>query len=142
MDSMKKMQYLQYLSILSLVFIICSGVYGIIIGIHYTNEYFHLTEELRNRADVTLSAGSLILNYFSGAFRGIITFACGIIGMINIQRKEVKTGYLIFLGILALFYILGIKKFPYMEEFVQMLVAVFCFGILSIFKFAKCHKAL
>lgn len=137
MDNMKK---IQYLSMLSLVFIICSGVYGVMIGIHYTNEYYRLTEELRNQAGVTITAGSLIFNYFLGAFRGIITIACGVIGMINIRKKEVKTGHLIFLGIVTLLYILGLKEFPYGEEFVQMLIAIFCFGMLSIYKFKKYHK--
>lgn len=137
MDNMKK---IQYLSILSLAFIICSGVYGIIIGIHYTNEYYRLTEDLRDQAGVTITVGTLIFDYFLGAFRGIITIACGVIGMINIRKKEVKTGHLIFLGIVTLLYILGLKKFPYGEEFVQMLIAVFCFGMLSICKFTGHHK--
>lgn len=127
---------LQYFSIIALFFIMCSGVYGIIIGIYYTNEYLRLTEELRNQSGVTITAVSLILNYFSGAFRGIITLASGMIGLANIRKQQVKTGYLVFLGILSLFYILGLKKFPYVEEFLQMLAAVFCFGMLGIYKYA------
>lgn len=134
------MRKIRYLSMLSLVFLICSGVYGMMIGIHYTNEYFHLTEGLRNQADVALTAGSLILSYFSGAFRGIITFACGLIGIRSIRKKDVKTGYLIFLAVLSLFYILGTMQFPDVEEIVQMLVAVFCFVMLSVAKTAKWHN--
>lgn len=134
------MKKLQWLSILSLIFIICLGVYDLICGILSTNEYYRLTEELRNQAGVTITADSLIGNYFIGAFRGILTSACGIIGMINIRKKEVKTVILILLGIAALFFTLGLKEYPYWEEFIQMLAAVFCFGTLSIYKFAKYRR--
>lgn len=101
---MNNTKILQYLSIIALIFIMCSGIYGIIIGIHYTNEYLRLTEELGTQSGVTITAFSLILNYFSGAFRGIVTLACGMIGLVNIRKQQVKTGYLVFLGILSSFY--------------------------------------
>lgn len=133
-SNMNNTKILQYFSILSLIFIICSGVYGILIGIHYTNEYLRLTEELRNQPGVTITAVSLLLQYFSGAFRGMITLASGIIGLANIRKQEVKTGYLVFLGILSLLYIFGWKRFPYTDEFLQMSAAVFCFVMLGIYK--------
>ncbi len=131
------MKKLQSLSIVSLFFLICSGVYGIIIGIHYTNEYFSLTEELRKETGVAITTGMLMFEYFSGAFRGIITIVCGLVGWINIQKRDIKTGYFVFLVIVTLLYVLGLKEFPDTEELIQMLVAVFCLMSLSIYKFTN-----
>ncbi len=139
---MNNMKILQYLSIASLLFLVCSRIYGIIVGIYYTNEYFRLTEIMRNQTGNTLTAGTLFLNYFSGGFRGIITIACGVIGLTNIKKQEVRTGYYIFLGILTLFYILGLIEFPFAEEFVQMLISVYCFGMLGIFKYKNRYNAI
>lgn len=113
----------------------CSGIYGIIVGIHYTNEYLYLTEKLRDEAGAAMTTGMLMLEYFSGAFRGIITLVCGFIGLISIRKREIKTGYFVFLCILTRLYVLGLKKFLDAEEFMQMLVAMFCFMMFSIYKF-------
>lgn len=131
------MKKIQYLSIVSLFFLMCSGIYGIIMGIHYTNEYLYLTEKLRDEAGAAITTGMLILEYFSGAFRGIITLVCGFIGLINIRKRDIKTGNFVFLCILTLLYVFGLKKFPDAEEFMQMLVAMFCFMMLSIYKFTN-----
>ena len=131
------MKKIQYFSIMSLFFLMCSGIYGIIVGIHYTNDYLYLTEKLRDEAGAAMTTGMLMLEYFSGAFRGIITLVCGFIGLISIRKREIKTGYFVFLCILTLLYVLGLKKFPDAEEFMQMLVAMFCFMMLSIYKFKK-----
>lgn len=100
------------------------------ISIYYTNEYSQLT-------DVTITAGTMIFNYLLGSFRGIATVICGILGVANLKKKEVRTRYLVFLGILTLMYLLGLTEYPYIEEFIQMSTAVFCISMLSIFKFIK-----
>lgn len=122
------MKAIQSISMLSLALFICSGTYGIVIGIYYTNEYSQLT-------DVTITAGTMIFNYLLGSSRGIATVICGILGVANLKKKEVRTRYLVFLGILTLMYLLGLIEYPYIEEFIQMSTAVFCISMLSIFKF-------
>lgn len=124
------MKAIQSISMLSLALFICSGTYGIVIGIYYTNEYSQLT-------DVTITAGTMIFNYLLGSSRGIATVICGILGVANLKKKEVRTRYLVFLGILTLMYLLGLIEYPYIEEFIQMSTAVFCISMLSIFKFIK-----
>lgn len=100
------------------------------ISIYYTNEYSQLT-------DVTITAGTMIFNYLLGSSRGIATVICGILGVANLKKKEVRTRYLVFLGILTLMYLLGLTEYPYIEKFIQMSTAVFCISMLSIFKFIK-----
>lgn len=131
------MKKVRYLSIASLVFLMCSGIYGILIGIHDTNEYFYLSENLREEAGTAMTAGTLMFEYFTGAFRGIVTLACGFIGLINIRKGDIKAGYYAFLCILTLLYVLGLKEFPYVEEFIQMLAALFCLIMVSICFFAN-----
>lgn len=135
------MKKIQYLFIVPLFLLICSGVYDIIMGIHYTNRYLYLTEELRNEEGAVLTIGMLISNYFTGAFRGIITIVCGLIGIIYIKKGDIKTWYFVFLGILTLMYVLGYRRFPDTEELMQMLTALLCFVPLSIYKFTcRFHK--
>ena len=124
------MKAIQSISMLSLALFICSGTYGIVISIYYTNEYSQLT-------DVTITAGTMIFNYLLGSSRGIATVICGILGVANLKKKEVRTRYLVFLGILTLMYLLGLTEYPYIEEFIKMSTAVFCISMLSIFKFIK-----
>ena len=130
---MKRIKAIQVISMFSLALFICSGIYGIVIGIYYTNKYFQLT-------DVTITTGTMIFNYLFGSSRGIATVICGILGMVNLKKAEIRMGYLVFLGILTLMYLLGLIEYSYIEEFIQMSVAVFCFCMLSIFKFAKYHN--
>lgn len=121
---------LQNLLRASLFLVVCSGIYGIMVGIRYTNEYLYLTEGLRNQAGSVMTAGTLLLNYFSGAFRGIVTIIFGMAGLICIRKKDIKTWYCVSSGILTFLYVFGWKRFPYTEELVQMLIAVLSFALL------------
>ena len=40
--------------------------------------------------------------------------------MVNLKKAEIRMGYLVFLGILTLMYLLGLIEYSYIEEFIQM----------------------
>ncbi|MCM1025571.1 MAG: hypothetical protein NC432_04010 [Roseburia sp.] len=132
------MKKIQNCAIVWFLLLVCSGIYGVVAGIDATNEYLYLTEDLRNQAEVSLTVGTLVLNYFSGAFRGIITIVCGFCGIAGIRKRAIKAWYFVFLGILTLLYVLGLMEYPYREEFVQMFIAASCFVMTGIYKFAIC----
>lgn len=138
---MKSAKYwLQYLAVVSLLLMIISGAYDIFTGLKASAWYTKWYTEHYGPMDVS----SVVFNYGLGLLRGTAAlFGCGLWGLVQVRKKRVRTGYLLFLAFWASQYVLAIISKSYKgietDDVVQALIAVFCLAVLAAHKVLANH---